>query len=775
MPENCQSCAGGQYTGISVFGIYDDTTGCPLITVSGSPAVASINVGVINIPEVTINGVGTTCTGGVSPTLSHLGTAGQYALLAYSGVSNAGSSVISGGNVGSFPTDPGAGASGFPPGTFVAPAAYVAATSANQTDLAAAITYYQGLGPGTVLTTADMGTQNSIGAPVGTYYPGVYSSGSSLAIDTPITLDAQGNPDAVFVFLAGSTITQQIAGTILLANGAQACNIVWVAGSSWTSIGPGATTIGTILAVASVTLGGGTLVGRALANTGAVTIATAEIVTTPDCATTQVCGLNTFVTGGEICVTQCTSPWVVNLTEVGGVPIGTTIAGSPASASLNVFVTGGDVTLTSNTPSTPIYVDVVNFQPCVSVCGASFSEVGSPAVSSLNVFSQGGTVCATQCGTWTVDIGNTVTVTGTGAGGAITVTGPGGAPVDVNITNACINVCGQTFTEVGSPAVSSLNTFVTGGSVTLTSNTPDTPIYVDVTNFSACVDICGASFSTFGSPAESFLNVNVANTVDTPIFVDVTGGSISITGTVDVSGSTVTVENTPTTPIFVCPGDCLVPFNINLTDINGVPVGFTTTGSPATAALDVFVVNSQSTIVEATVICGPQTFTLGESAPLSIAPSGALVTIPADEQFACSIQYYSYDSGAAFDTQVMTTAFVPLWSIQGNGIGTIVQLLREIQVFTDGSAVLFELIEGGALTGAAFTAGPGNVNVDTSATVVTGGTVVWSGYAAAFPRNFDGLMDCLNGKTYTIAGKSFKGCAKAVAQIRWSEQTSICG
>ena len=446
MPENCQSCAGGQYTGISVFGIYDDTTGCPLITVSGSPAVASINVGVINIPEVTISGVGTTCTGGVSPTLAQLGSAAAYALLGYSGVTNSGSSVISGGNVGSYPTN---SITGFPPGVIVPPASEVTASAGDQTAVAAAITYYQGLGPGTALTTVDMGTQNSIGAPVGTYYPGVYSSASSLAIDTPITLDAQGNPDATFVFLAGSTITQQIAGTILLANGAQACNIVWVAGSSWTSIGPGAVTVGTILAVASVTLGGGTLTGRALANTGAVTISTAEIVNTPDCATVQVCGLNTFVTGGEICVTQCTSPWVVNLTEVGGVPIGTTISGSPAEASLNVFVTGGDVTLTSNTPSTPIYVDVTNFSACVEVCGASFTSAGSPAENGLNIFSLGGTVCATQCGTWTVEsvqsgawtvsVSGTVAVTQSGTwtvgitGATFTSAVANTTPVDENV------------------------------------------------------------------------------------------------------------------------------------------------------------------------------------------------------------------------------------------------------------------------------------------------------------------------------------------------------
>jgi len=214
-----------------------------------------------------------------SPVTTELASAAGYAILAYSGITNTGNTVIAGGNIGSYATN---SVSGFPPGTFVSPAAYVTATAQNQTDLATAISYYENLTPTQTLLTADMGTQSGGGAPTGTYYAGVYVSGSSLAIDTPIILDAQGDSDALFVFYAtASTITQAIAGTITLANGAQAANVVWLAGSSWTSIGPGAVTVGNILAVSSITLGGGTLEGRALANTGAVTISTAETITVP--------------------------------------------------------------------------------------------------------------------------------------------------------------------------------------------------------------------------------------------------------------------------------------------------------------------------------------------------------------------------------------------------------------------------------------------------------------------------------------------------------------
>lgn len=120
------------------------------------------------------------------------------------------------------------------------------------------------------------------GATAATYLPGNYFSvaASSLDIPTTITLDAQGNPNATFVFVAGSTITLESGASVLLVNGAQAANVVFVAGSSFTSVAT-STMNGTVLAAVSATLGGGVLNGRALANTGAVTIAAAEAITVP--------------------------------------------------------------------------------------------------------------------------------------------------------------------------------------------------------------------------------------------------------------------------------------------------------------------------------------------------------------------------------------------------------------------------------------------------------------------------------------------------------------
>jgi hypothetical protein len=208
---------------------------------------------------------------------THLGVAGSYALLGGAGVTNTGATVINAGNVGSFPT---ASITGFPPGVIVPPAGIDNANAnAAQTALTAAISYYEGLVFTSLGTAVNMSTNTGGGGGAGVYHAGNYSSTSSLDIPTSITLDAQGNPNAVFVFWAtASTITLESGASILLVNGAKADNVIWVAGSSFTSVAT-SNMVGTILAVASATLGGGTLVGRALAGSGSVTIAAATVVT----------------------------------------------------------------------------------------------------------------------------------------------------------------------------------------------------------------------------------------------------------------------------------------------------------------------------------------------------------------------------------------------------------------------------------------------------------------------------------------------------------------
>ncbi|QDL36784.1 ice-binding family protein [Rhodoferax sediminis] len=104
------------------------------------------------------------------------------------------------------------------------------------------------------------------------FYPGVYTSNTSILIGNDLTLDAQGNPDAVFVFQSASTVGSAAGaaspGThtrILLINGAKASNVWWQAGTSAT-LGTNSEWQGNILASANVTMTtGATSCGRLFA------------------------------------------------------------------------------------------------------------------------------------------------------------------------------------------------------------------------------------------------------------------------------------------------------------------------------------------------------------------------------------------------------------------------------------------------------------------------------------------------------------------------------
>jgi hypothetical protein len=87
-----------------------------------------------------------------------------------------------------------------------------------------------------------------------------------------VTLDAQGNANAVFIFQVGSALTTLGSTQVVLAGGAQAKNIFWQVSSSAT-LGTNSIFEGTILSLQSITLDtGATLTGRALARNGGVTM-----------------------------------------------------------------------------------------------------------------------------------------------------------------------------------------------------------------------------------------------------------------------------------------------------------------------------------------------------------------------------------------------------------------------------------------------------------------------------------------------------------------------
>jgi hypothetical protein len=167
---------------------------------------------------------------------------------------------------------PGSAITGF--GPCVITGARHAADAYAQTAQASLTTAYDqlnGLPCGATLT-ADLGGR--------TLQPGVYCSLSSQALTGEMFFDALGDPNASFVIKAASTLTTATARVTLL-NGAQAKNIYWLVGSSAT-LGVGSAMQGNIIAFTSITLvDNSTLLGRALARNGAVTLGTNNVITMP--------------------------------------------------------------------------------------------------------------------------------------------------------------------------------------------------------------------------------------------------------------------------------------------------------------------------------------------------------------------------------------------------------------------------------------------------------------------------------------------------------------
>ena len=192
----------------------------------------------------------------------NLGTAGSYAVLAGSTVTNTGSSVLTG-NLGVWP---GTAVIGFPPGIVGGTIhAGDAAAAQAQRDLTTAYNAAMGLSPTATLTGTDLGGL--------VLTPGVYFFASSAQLTGTLTLNNLGNPNAVFVFQIGSTLTTASNSSVIFSNSLADPNVFWQVGSSAT-LGTTTAFQGNILALTSITLNTGATIGcgSALAINGAVTL-----------------------------------------------------------------------------------------------------------------------------------------------------------------------------------------------------------------------------------------------------------------------------------------------------------------------------------------------------------------------------------------------------------------------------------------------------------------------------------------------------------------------
>ena len=198
---------------------------------------------------------------GPTPSAPYQGMLDGFVVLAATEVTNVGTSNASG-DVGVYP---GTSITGFGPPSAISGifhlADYVAA--AGQSAANALYTALVAMNtPAKVPIVADLGGT--------TLTAGIYNSASSIGLTGDLVLDAQGNPNAVWVFQAGSSLT--VAGNVILVNGAQASNVFWQVGSS-ASIASDNLFCGILVAQASITVAAGAQIsGRLFALAGAITL-----------------------------------------------------------------------------------------------------------------------------------------------------------------------------------------------------------------------------------------------------------------------------------------------------------------------------------------------------------------------------------------------------------------------------------------------------------------------------------------------------------------------
>ncbi len=198
----------------------------------------------------------------VNPSLVALGSAGTYSVVATTAVVNTGISHLSG----DLGLSPSITVTGFGPGEGTLDGALHAGDIAAATARADVVTALDEASTRTPHTqiAGDLAGQ--------TFHAGVHHSAAALALTGTVTLDGEGNPDAVFIFQADAAFTTSAGSTVVLSHGALAANVFWVVHDA-TGIGANTTMAGSILARGAITLGADTvLAGRAL-SLGTVTLA----------------------------------------------------------------------------------------------------------------------------------------------------------------------------------------------------------------------------------------------------------------------------------------------------------------------------------------------------------------------------------------------------------------------------------------------------------------------------------------------------------------------
>jgi hypothetical protein len=295
-----------------------------------------------------------------------LGTAGSYSVLGATGVANTLGTTLSG----DLGLSPGGLISGFPPG-LVSGTTNDKNAAADQAQNDRMVAYDDAR---TRAADATFGGDNN----GRTYTPGVYYSAGAFALTGVMTLDSEGDSNAVFIFNIDAALNTAAGSYVNLINGTQAHNVFWrVLGAAGT--GADSTFSGTIISAGAVTLGASsTLNGRAL-SAGTVTLAgnSVQTVTGEGSANAPDAPAEVSATAGNA---SAAVTWTAPISDGGSVITGYTVTSSPSGRSAST--TGGtSATVSGLTNGTSYTFTVV----ATNTVGNSGPSAGSTAVTAADV------------------------------------------------------------------------------------------------------------------------------------------------------------------------------------------------------------------------------------------------------------------------------------------------------------------------------------------------------------------------------------------------------
>ena len=430
-----------------------------------------------------------------------LGTAGSYSVLGATGIANTLGPTLSG----DLGLSPGGLISGFPPG-LVSGTTNDKNAAADQAQNDRMVAYNDARTRPADATFA--GDNNGR-----TYTPGVYYSAGAFALTGVMTLDSEGDSNAVFIFNIDAALNTAATSYVNLVNGTQAHNVFWrVLGAAGT--GADSSFSGTIISAGAVTLGArSTLNGRAL-SAGIVTLAdnTVHTVTGGGSANVADAPAGVSATGGNA---SATVSWTAPTSDGGSAITGYTVTSSPSGGTAST--TGGTSATVSGLVNGTSYTFTV---VATNTVGNSGPSAASAAVTVSNV-PDAPTGASATAGDGSVGV--TWTAPSSNGGSAITgytvTSSPGGIIVSTNSEtfsasfSNLTNGTPYTFSAVATnPAGNSASSAASIAVTPVAAATPVTSTPVEANRVDTPVEATSVTSTPVGSAL--FASVALADWVD---------------------------------------------------------------------------------------------------------------------------------------------------------------------------------------------------------------------------------------------------------------------